>query len=162
MVRSVIEPTCGVTKNLQITKNRKDFKDLTYDQQKYAITVAELNSKLTLKNDLLRGLGCLNPLKRMMHKLYHPFHLHQSCHRYYTQLSHTGFQTFSFSTLQLLFVQWATVRSRKLTKIILPQGGTPQFILTLLLQTQQPELQKLSGVQSSAQRCETVANVETS
>ena len=52
---------------------RKALKDLSHDQQKYAmlgiwsffsITVAELQSKLPLKNDLLRQLGCLNPLKK--------------------------------------------------------------------------------------------------
>ena len=51
---------------------RKALKDLSHDQQKYAmlgiwsfftITIAELQSKLPLKNDLLRQLGCLNPLK---------------------------------------------------------------------------------------------------
>ena len=52
---------------------RKALKDLSHDQQKYAmlgiwsffsITVAELQSKLPLKNDLLRQLGCLRPLKK--------------------------------------------------------------------------------------------------
>ena len=52
---------------------RKALKDLSHDQQKYAmlgmlsflsIMVAELQSKLPLKNDLLRQLGCLNPLKK--------------------------------------------------------------------------------------------------
>ena len=51
---------------------RKALKDLSHEQQKYAmlglrsfsITVAELQSKLPLKNDLLRQLGCLNPLKK--------------------------------------------------------------------------------------------------
>ena len=46
---------------------------MSHDQQKYAMlgiqsflstTVAELQSKLPLKNDLLRLLGCLNPLKK--------------------------------------------------------------------------------------------------
>ena len=52
---------------------RKALKDLSHDQQKYSmlgiwsffnIAVAELQSKLPLKNDLLRQLRCLNPLKK--------------------------------------------------------------------------------------------------
>ena len=52
---------------------RKALKDLSHDQQKHAmlgiwsffsITVAQLQSKLPLKNDLLKQLGCLNPLKK--------------------------------------------------------------------------------------------------
>ena len=52
---------------------RKALKDLSHDQQKYtmlgiqsffSITVAELQSKLPLKSDLHRQLGCLNPLKK--------------------------------------------------------------------------------------------------
>ena len=51
----------------------KAVKDLSHDQQQYAmlgiqsffsIKVAELQSKVPLKNDLLRQLGCLNHLKK--------------------------------------------------------------------------------------------------
>ena len=55
------------------TDVRKALKNLTHDQQKYAMlgiwsffgtTVTELQSKLPLKSELLRELGCLNPLKK--------------------------------------------------------------------------------------------------
>ena len=55
------------------TDVRKALKNLTHDQQKYAMLgiqsffgtmVTELQSKLPLKNELLRQLGCLNPLKK--------------------------------------------------------------------------------------------------
>ena len=55
------------------TDVRKALKNLTHDQKKYAMLgkrsffgsmVTELQSKLPLKNELLRQLGCLNPLKK--------------------------------------------------------------------------------------------------
>ena len=55
------------------TDVRKALKNLTHDQQEYAMLgiwsflgtkVTELQSKLPLKNELLRQLGCLNPLKK--------------------------------------------------------------------------------------------------
>ena len=55
------------------TDVRKALKNLTHDQQKYAMLgigsffgtiVTELQSELPLKNELLRQLGCLNQLKK--------------------------------------------------------------------------------------------------
>ena len=88
MVRSAIGKKCGCDlasiecKDIELQLSDKDIaigvdtrkscKDSSHDQQKYAmlgiqsffsITVAELQSKLPLKNDILRQLGCLNPLK---------------------------------------------------------------------------------------------------